>query len=182
MALRTQVYNEGYDPDTGVGELIDSVTRNHALTMIHRGVAEVADPYWDGSTRLEAVVLTRRIYAAWTERRMVGTVGFSTREIFERDNWTCAYCGNKVSKTPKVQKRLATVDHVHPKSQGGATNWLNLVSACSGCNGRKADLSLAECGMVLRFQPYDPNVSYRDIDGSIVQISDLISACDLVAA
>lgn len=183
MATKTQVYNRGYDPDTGIGELIDSVTHRHALTMIHRGVAEpVILAERQGQIVVTAVALTRRIYTAWTERRRVGTVGFSTREIFERDNWTCAFCGNKVSKAPKVQGRLATVDHVHPRSQGGATNWLNLVSACFDCNQRKKDMPLSECGMSLLFEPFDPNVSYRDIDGSIVMIDDLMAQCELVAA
>jgi len=179
----TKVYNKGYDPSTEVGELIDAVSHRHALTMIHRGVADPVElTERGGEIVVVSVVLVRRIYAAWVERRRVGTVGFSTREVFERDNWTCAYCGNKVSKTPWTQARLATVDHVHPRSQGGATDWLNLVSACFECNQRKEDMSLAEAGMELRFEPYDPNASYRDIDGSIVEIATLVAQCDALAA
>lgn len=178
----TKVYNKGYDPSTEVGELIDAVSHRHALTMIHRGVADPVElTERGGEIVVVSVVLVRRIYAAWVERRRVGTVGFSTREVFERDNWTCAYCGNKVSKTPRTQSRLATVDHVHPRSQGGATNWLNLVSACFECNQRKKDLSLTEAGMALRFEPYDPNVSYRDVDGSVVEIAALVAECAAAA-
>lgn len=181
--MMTRVYNQGYNPDTGVGELIDAVTHRHALTMIHRGVADPVDIVERrGEIVVMGVVLTRRIYAAWTEHRRVGTVGFSTLEVFERDNWTCAYCGNKVSKTPKLQSRLATVDHVHPRSQGGGTDWLNLVSACSECNHRKEDMSLEEAGMELRFEPYDPYFAYRDIGGDIVQVADLIAQCEALVA
>jgi hypothetical protein len=35
-----------------------------------------------------------------------------------------------------------TVDHIHPKSQGGLNAWDNYTAACPKCNTRKADNSL----------------------------------------
>jgi 5-methylcytosine-specific restriction endonuclease McrA len=58
----------------------------------------------------------------------------------------CAYCGGPAQ----------TVDHVLPKSRGGASSWLNLVAACFGCNRAKDDRTPAEAGMKLRVTPYVP--------------------------
>lgn len=52
-----------------------------------------------------------------------------------------------------------TRDHVVPVSRGGTDTWGNVVTACRGCNQRKADLSLDECeaiGMRLLAVPFVP--------------------------
>lgn len=52
-------------------------------------------------------------------------------EVFKRDKFTCQYCG---SKAPEV---VLHVDHIKPVAGGGDNDILNLVAACSGCNGGK---------------------------------------------
>lgn len=174
--MNVKVYNKGYDPATGIGELVVTVSLRHAWKMIHREVAEPVELAIVGDDIAPtALALTREISMAWVEDRGGVPTGFSTRAVHERDHWTCAYCGCAVSRTPKRQGQLATVDHIHPQSRGGATSWMNLVSACFGCNQRKADLSLAEAGMRLLFEPYDPAVAYRDQDGRAVLLSAPLS-------
>ena len=56
------------------------------------------------------------------------------REIKDRDNHTCVYCGQPAE----------TLDHVIPKSKEGQTVEGNLVVACSGCNLRKGDKNVWE--------------------------------------
>jgi len=68
--------------------------------------------------------------------------------IFARDRHTCQYCGAKRCEL--------TLDHVVPRSKGGASSWENLVAACHKCNGRKGDRSLAESGMKLLSIPVRP--------------------------
>jgi len=51
------------------------------------------------------------------------------KEIFERDNHTCRYCGNKEGPFH--------ADHVYPYSKGGETSIENLVTACANCNTKK---------------------------------------------
>jgi hypothetical protein len=51
-------------------------------------------------------------------------------EIWERDNFTCHYCGIR---------RGLTVDHVVPASKGGPSVASNLVTACRICNIRKGN-------------------------------------------
>ncbi len=55
----------------------------------------------------------------------------------------CSYCGKiplfKNSKITPASK-LATLDHVHPRSRGGGEYDLNnLVVSCRPCNAKKAD-------------------------------------------
>ena len=52
--------------------------------------------------------------------------------IFNRDNWTCLYCGK-----PGTDKNPLTLDHVIPESQGGPSRVHNLVTACLNCNTKK---------------------------------------------
>ncbi|MAL05464.1 MAG: HNH endonuclease [Microbacterium sp.] len=68
---------------------------------------------------------------------------WSRRGVIRRDDHSCAYCG----------RAAATVDHVLPRSRGGQNTWLNTVAACASCNGKKADRTPLEAGMVLRRHP-----------------------------
>lgn len=73
-------------------------------------------------------------------------VPLSRRAVFERDDWTCAYC----------HTRAETLDHVVPRSRGGLHEWTNVVAACRRCNHRKADRLLAELGWALSPPPRAP--------------------------
>ncbi|NLG29436.1 MAG: HNH endonuclease [Chloroflexi bacterium] len=77
-------------------------------------------------------------------------VPLSRRTIMLRDDYTCQYCGEMLTRDE------ATVDHVLPKSRGGVTAWDNVVCACQSCNARKGSRTLAEAGMVLLQPPSRP--------------------------
>lgn len=53
--------------------------------------------------------------------------------VFQRDNFTCQYCGRSA---PDV---VLHVDHVIPVSRGGGDDLDNLRTACSACNIGKSD-------------------------------------------
>jgi 5-methylcytosine-specific restriction endonuclease McrA len=74
----------------------------------------------------------------------------SRTNIFKRDRYTCQYCGGQ----PGTEE--LTLDHVLPRSQGGAFSWENIVLACVDCNQRKANRTPAQAGMKLRKQPSRP--------------------------
>jgi hypothetical protein len=59
-------------------------------------------------------------------------------DVFCRDGFTCQYCGRR---PPEVVLEL---DHIHPHSQGGSDEELNLVTSCEDCNRGKSDRVLAE--------------------------------------
>jgi len=52
-------------------------------------------------------------------------------DIFNRDNFTCHYCGRK---TPEV---ILELDHVIPVSKGGMDEAENLITSCFECNRGK---------------------------------------------
>ncbi|MDA8340800.1 MAG: HNH endonuclease [Actinomycetota bacterium] len=73
-------------------------------------------------------------------------VAVNRRTVFARDGARCQYCGAVAEN----------IDHVVPRSRGGAHAWENVVAACRRCNSRKEDRLPAEAGMVLRRQPEAP--------------------------
>ncbi|EFG06084.1 endonuclease [Streptomyces clavuligerus] len=72
---------------------------------------------------------------------------WSRRGVLARDQHRCAYCG----------RRATTVDHVVPRSHGGADSWLNTVASCAEDNHRKADRTPEQAGMPLLRQPFVPS-------------------------
>jgi len=58
--------------------------------------------------------------------------------IFQRDNFTCQYCGRKA---PNVELQL---NHIYPKSRGGLNKKENYKTACKECNIGKSDMILTE--------------------------------------
>lgn len=58
--------------------------------------------------------------------------------VFERDKFTCQYCG---AKSPDV---LLEIDHLIPYSKGGGNDIDNLVTACEACNNGKSDSVLPD--------------------------------------
>lgn len=74
-------------------------------------------------------------------------VVLTRHNIFKRDEHKCQYC--------ESDKDL-TLDHLTPRSKGGKSTWVNLVTACKSCNSKKGDNSPEEVGMSLRKIPVKP--------------------------
>jgi 5-methylcytosine-specific restriction endonuclease McrA len=70
------------------------------------------------------------------------------KEVFNRDHYTCQYCGKRTHDL--------TLDHVIPRNKGGQHVWENLVSACKACNHRKAGKLPQEARMKLMREPTRP--------------------------
>lgn len=70
-----------------------------------------------------------RMYSAKNHKRLM--LRF---EIFNRDKFTCQYCGRKA---PFVELQI---DHIHPKSKGGKNEVDNYATACFECNNGKRDV------------------------------------------
>lgn len=74
----------------------------------------------------------------------------SRRGVFARDRETCQYCGKQPGRAQ------LTMDHVVPRSQGGATTWDNVVTACRDCNHRKGGRTPDQANMPLLSTPRQP--------------------------
>jgi 5-methylcytosine-specific restriction endonuclease McrA len=75
-----------------------------------------------------------------------GRSNLSRRAVFARDSWKCQYCGGPAE----------TVDHLVPRSRGGAHSWENVVAACKSCNSKKRDRLVSEAGLRLARKPGAP--------------------------
>lgn len=65
------------------------------------------------------------------------------RQLFERDKWTCRYCGDAVSPD------TAALDHVIPISAGGTNEPGNLAACCLMCNSIKSGRTYEEAAAQL---------------------------------
>jgi len=107
---------------------------------------------------------TMSVNLNWEERQVDTMTEKLSNEIrlivWQRDHWICTYCGNPVFFMPALklfnkmspghgyyhphgkkdeilslfQWSWASVDHVEPKSKGGADSLENYVTACWKCN------------------------------------------------
>jgi 5-methylcytosine-specific restriction endonuclease McrA len=92
-----------------------------------------------------------RVIVLMAYERMPKTrVRFSRFNIYARDDNTCQYCGERL---PRADLNL---DHVIPRSRGGATSWENVVCSCVPCNLRKGGRTPDEARMRLLRQPFRP--------------------------
>jgi hypothetical protein len=64
-------------------------------------------------------------------------------KIFERDNHTCRYCGQKVTR------ENSTLDHFIPTSKDGDNSKENLVTSCLECNSIKSGKTYEEAAPAL---------------------------------
>ncbi len=74
------------------------------------------------------------------------TAPLSRRAVFARDQGKCQYCGRSAE----------SIDHVIPRSKGGAHAWDNVVACCRRCNTYKGDRLLDNCSLELASTPKAP--------------------------
>ena len=142
---QTLLLNQGFEP-------IKVISWQRAITLLFLGKVEVLEEYdrdihsVNVIIRVPAVVRLLRSF-----RRHARPVKFSRVNIYARDNYKCQYCGKKASISE------LTYDHVVPRSQGGLTEWTNIVTCCYLCNRHKGGRTPREADMHLLTQPTQPN-------------------------
>lgn len=62
------------------------------------------------------------------------------RAVYQRDNYTCFFCGKHVEQMDKGE---LTLDHFIPRVLGGPNTYDNLFTACKSCNCRKGKIGPA---------------------------------------
>ena len=80
------------------------------------------------------------------------TPTLSNPKLFARDRQVCAYCGGRFHSDD------LTREHIVPTSRGGHDTWMNCITACRACNGRKGNRLPEESGMNLMYLPYVPSL------------------------
>ena len=80
------------------------------------------------------------------------TPALTNPKLFARDRHVCAYCGGRFAFD------LLTREHIVPTSRGGRDSWMNCITACKACNGRKGNRLPEEARMSLLYLPYVPTL------------------------
>jgi 5-methylcytosine-specific restriction endonuclease McrA len=75
---------------------------------------------------------------------------FNARNLWERDGGRCQYTGRR------LRPGEGNIDHIVPRSRGGATSWENCVLASREVNSRKANRTPEEAGLKLLGSPRAP--------------------------
>jgi 5-methylcytosine-specific restriction endonuclease McrA len=144
MNLQTLMLDRGYAP-------LGIVSWEDAVTLLYTGKVEVVAEYDDEIRSAYTVIkVPAVIRAKHAVNKKVKPVKFSRVNVYGRDGYRCQYCGARCT-----MKEL-TYDHVLPRSQGGKTNWLNIVSACMDCNSKKACRTPEQAKMRLLKKPVQP--------------------------
>src|SRR6185295_334280 len=107
------------------------VTAKRAVVLMLAGKAECVQAALEGAFHSESLtiaapsVMRLSRYVRVPYRR---PVPMTRAGVLRRDGRRCAYCA----------RRADTIDHVVPRSRGGAHTWENCVAACRTCNARPA--------------------------------------------
>jgi len=136
------VLNATYEPLCVV-----SARRAVVLVLTAKAVAVSTSDSVVHSVRTEVAVPAVVRLARFVRVPFRATVPLTRKAVFARDGGRCVYCGAAAT----------SLDHVVPKSRGGAHSWDNVVSACGRCNHVKADRGIAELGWRLRRSPAAPS-------------------------
>lgn len=154
------VLNQNYEP-------LHVCNVRRAVVLVERGKAEVIDRLDRAKALLRTVTgeydvpsVIRMVYFI---RRPRPVMRLSRREVFNRDRFMCQYCGRRTAL------KDLTLDHVIPRFRGGRHTWENLVSACRGCNHRKAGRTPREARMTLRSRPRRPRVTPINLFGQYLE-------------
>lgn len=140
--MRTLVLNAGYEP-------LAVVSFKRALVLVMNDKARIIEPdnghpvhTVSGDYDRPVVILLTRYVRIPFDRRIPVT----RRGVLRRDGNRCGYCGGSAT----------TIDHVQPRSRGGADSWENLIACCLKCNNKKSNRTPSEMGWKLRTAPTAP--------------------------
>jgi 5-methylcytosine-specific restriction endonuclease McrA len=137
LQMPVLVLNASYEP-------INVCAARRALVLLLKGVASVEE---DGRgfvhSSVRALPVPSVIRLLEYRRIPLQTRALSRKNILIRDRNTCQYCARVLPASD------LTLDHVHPRSRGGESDWENLVACCHRCNNRKGNRLPDEAGMRL---------------------------------
>ncbi|MDD4876373.1 MAG: HNH endonuclease [Dehalococcoidales bacterium] len=140
--LPVLVLNQNYEP-------LNICRARRALVLLYYGKAEMLENgsgFIHSSTHTLPIPSVIRII--YMIKRPRPKRKLTRLEIFNRDKYTCQYCGKEI--------RQLTLDHVIPRYQNGQHTWENVVTACISCNRHKAGRTPQQAGMKLLHVPAPP--------------------------
>lgn len=144
-SMRSLILNSSYEP-------MRVVCWQKALILWFQGKVEILEYHssFARSARASFQLPSVLRLKSYVRPRSTGAVRFCRENVYIRDNFTCQYCGTK------LPSKQLTLDHVVPASLLGPKSWTNVVSACRGCNQKKANKTPNEANMPLLREPKMP--------------------------
>ncbi len=136
------VLNASYEP-------LNITTWRRAMVMLIKGKAEGLEHDHSRIIR-HGIHLPTVIRLVQFVRVPFRQLPLTRRNVFQRDNHCCQYCGST---------EQLSIDHVLPRSRGGADSWDNITTACVICNVRKGNRTPQEAEMPLNRTPRRPHSS-----------------------
>ena len=118
----------GYESDDDHAEWIkykEKLVKKRFITILDNG--NISINQWDEKYKATEYKTSQRNIPDWQLLRL---------SVFQRDNYTCVYCGS-------TEKPLHC-DHVVPYSKGGSNELDNLATSCPSCNMSKGNKTLEE--------------------------------------
>jgi 5-methylcytosine-specific restriction endonuclease McrA len=116
---RTLLLNSTFEP-------LKIISWQRAISLLTQGKVDVIDVY-DREIRSVSITFKLpsilRLLKLVKIRRSSQETRFSRANIYQRDKYTCQYCG------VRYPAEDLTFDHVTPLVQGGDTTWENIVTA-----------------------------------------------------
>ena len=129
------VLNASYEP-------INVCAARRAIVLVLKGVASAEEESLNAIHSARSAVRLPSVIRLLEYRRIPHqTRALSRKNILLRDRNTCQYCAQTFNSAD------LTLDHVIPRSRGGASSWENLVSCCHPCNRTKGNHLPHEVGM-----------------------------------
>ena len=130
--FQTLVLNSDYRPLATYP--LSLIPARDAVHAFYRGRVSVVETWPGEFFRSPSIaVAVPKVVALRHYAPVSGEPKFCRRSILLRDRYRCQYCGRR------FDSHELTFDHLIPRSQGGKTVWTNILTACLGCNGLKAD-------------------------------------------
>lgn len=132
----------------GAARALDEAGETHDFSRwCHLPVGSAHDviPTVSGAFRIPRVLHLTRY-----DRVPRAIVRLTRKNVMLRDEHTCQYC------VRTLPARELNLDHVLPRSRGGADSWDNLVTSCRRCNLEKGRRTPEEAGMHLLRRPQKP--------------------------
>ncbi len=146
---RTLLLNSTY-------EVLQFVTERRAIKLLLKDKVEVISEWMDINHNIYGKIINHPAVLRLKNqvKKKYKPLAFSKKALFRRDQYQCQYCFKPLSPNN------ITIDHVIPRALGGPTNFLNCVSACYMCNGKKGHKTLTQANMKLIQEPKIPTEYY----------------------
>ena len=144
--MKTLILDQSFMP-------ITIVHWTKAFCLVLREKAEVIHYYKDKVVRSvsQKFEVPQIIKINKSITKFLGRTPLTSDNIFKRDNYKCAYCGNR------FKREDLTIDHIIPKCQGGdVKSWENMTSSCGACNGKKGGRTPDQANMKLLHKAEPP--------------------------